>query len=168
MNQSIEKKMLCLSVNQSQAEPSINIESSPYYAYGHRWVASVKQLEVFDKEILLRDTEFKKDLAFRIILHLFVENKITLIYQKPCSMMIYPHLKGNQEIIAIGLQVPFDTPKRKCVKKLPIAGIGWDYLMDDEDFKQTLAENILTHLPISKELCYIEDNEKSYYSRARY
>jgi len=165
MNQSIEKKMLCLSVNQSQTDPSINIEIGPYYAYGHRWVASVKELEIFDKKILLRDTEFKEDLAFRIILHLFVENRITLIYQKPCSMMIYPHLKGNQEIIAIGVQVPFDTPRRECVETLPIAGIGWDYLMDDNHFKQTLAEKILINLPISENLCHIEDEKQKYFSR---
>ena len=164
MNQTITKQMLCLSLHSKNESGYIRFEIEPFYADKKRLPDLAKDIDVCDTQILLRNSVFKEGLAFSILLSLFCRSSAE-DKERDMAQLIYPHIyEGNTVLLTDAEKYEF-KPHRQFLEELPLPSLNEDQVYDDESFKQTLAERILTHLPISEELCHAEDEEQKHYSR---
>jgi len=148
--------MLCLSFHYKDQSGYIRFESEPYYSRLNRLRHTSKDIDIVDKGLLLRDAVFKESLAFSILLSLLVGKSYPNGKERDLAQIVYPHMSQGNTVIRIDEEKYEFKPHRQFLEELPLPSLDKDQVYPDEGFKQVLAERILTHLPISEELCMHE------------
>ncbi len=152
-----KKQMLYLSIHGHNQQPYIRFEIEPYYARLKRRIDTEQDIDMFDNRILLRDTELKERLGLWLILCLLVQYKFPDRKDRSWSCVVYPHFRGKQAVLRTDTETYQYMPEREYCGELLLESLDMDLEAENTPYKQTLAERVLTYLPISEELCMQED-----------
>lgn len=150
--------MLCVSLQKKQDTSKIRFEIEPYYRRKNRIICSVKEISSYNTKILLRDSELKKNLGYSIALSLLIPIETDDGF-KNFSVIAYPHLHGKIPVIRTDEEFYQYKKERTFCEEIILPNNDADNI--PKDYMITLAEKVLTHLPISEELCHITTPLKS-------
>lgn len=149
--------MLCLSTQKRDAGIVICPALYEYYPYKQRWVCTSKVLNNCSSNLLLEDAEFIDDLTYKILLHLpEPDTRKTWRFKKEC-LLLYPSNRNGRNIIAFGNQAFSEKNLIENYEEIFIDMKLLEGIFFNSSFKNVLAHKILTYLPISEDLCLIDD-----------
>lgn len=153
------KQMLYMTIRRKADYGHVIFEMEPYYKRSRRYTRRSYEIDVFEKQLLLRDDELKEKIGFGLVLSLFIygenehdpENRVW-------SQIAYPHFEGAQTVIRLDMEPYRYKSSRVYCGELLLPSLNMDIVVRDESFKRTLSEHMLRYLPITAELCMMRDD----------
>lgn len=146
--------MLSVSVQSIERNPYLLFEIEPYYRRSTRNIYTIRYLETFDKQILLRDNAFKKDYGNCLIFCLFARGGYYSdrnLFGK--SLVFYPHMHGKREVLRMDMEQYIHRPRRVQCDRIDLDKTNLDKQVENVSLHMMIMEKVLVHLPVSEELC---------------
>jgi len=149
-----QKQMMCFRFCKKDSQPTVVLEKELYSKRVNRRIFTHREINIYDKNVLLRDLELKEWLGYWLLLgHTYDE-----AYKEKeqiCAHYVYPHFRNKTNYLRIDQGI-YHTSKNRTPYHTFSLPDDTDALLTNEDFKQTLAEKVINAIPISETLCRME------------